>query len=398
MPNGGGTPGITQGIYLETVATGAVTLAAAGGEAPSLSNDGTILSYVGEDSYPSQVYVKNLATGTLTQVSANGVTPGDGESYGPSLSGDGTEVAFLSSADNLVAGVGAGQSNLQVYVATLSGDVVASIAAITVAPSGGSQANGTSQAVGLSGNGSEVAFTSDASNLLAAGDVHTANLGGFNEQVYVHALTANAASGLQAGQVELVTGTSGGTVGDGTSGDVSLSADGRYAVFISAADNLAPGNLKPGAVVPAGTNQVYVKDLLTGTLSLLSQTANGVIGDFGATSASISADGKTVVFSDGSDNLGAGERRRRALPGDTVQWRPGDRAYRGVRGGRDPGQRFQRQPLALRRRHHARVPEHRKQPGRRGAGRQRSRPRLHHVARTGGDNGVTHHPDGHQHR
>ena len=300
------TPGITQGIYLQTVATGAVTLAVAGGEAPSLSSDGTILAYVGDGSYPSQVYVKDLATGMVTQVSANGVTPGDSESYGPSLSGDGAEVAFLSSADNLVAGVGAGQSNLQVYVATLSGDAVASIAAITVAPSDGSQANGTSEAVSLSGDGSEVAFTSDAVNLLAAGDNHTANLGGYNEQVYVHDLTANTASGMQAGQVELVTGTADGTVGDGTSGDVSLSADGRYAVFISAADNLAPGNLEPGATLPLGTNQVYVKDLLTGTLSLVSQTSNGVVGDFGATSASISADGKTVVFSDNSDNLGAG--------------------------------------------------------------------------------------------
>ena len=158
----------------------------------------------------------------------------------------------------------------------------------------------------VSPDGSEVAFDRRRLQPLAPGDAHTANLGGFNGQIYVKALAANAASGLAAGQIELVTGNEDGTVGDGGSEVGGFSANGRYVVFVSAADNLAPGNLAPGVTLPAGTGQVYVKDLFTGTLSLVSQTANGVVGNFSALDASISGDGTTVVFSDNSDNLGAG--------------------------------------------------------------------------------------------
>ncbi len=244
---------------------------------------------------------------------------GDSPSYEPSLSADGTKVAFLSTADNLVAGVGTGQTNAQVYVA----------------PSGGAQGNGSSVSVALSADGSEVAFASASSNLLAAIDPHTANLGGFNDQIYVEALASNAASGLQAGQIELVTGNADGAVGDGISFGGAFSADGRYLVFISQADNLAPSNLAPGTTRPAGVAQVYVKDLLTGTLSLVSQTPNGVVGDFGALSASISADGNTIVFAGGADNLVAGVLGRPGLRGDAIG-RRGDRAHVGVRTRRHP--------------------------------------------------------------
>jgi hypothetical protein len=297
------SPDITAGIYLKTLATGTVTLAVAGGSGPSLSDDGTVLAYEQDASFPSQVHVRDLATGADTLVSARNGVAGDGSSYDESLSGDGTKVAFLSASDNLVAGIGAGLDDNQVYVATLSGGAVISLDAISVAPTDGSQGNGTSDYVALSGDGSEVVFTSDDTNLLAAGDAHTAHLGGFDQQVYVKALTANAASGLQAGQMVLVTGNADGSVGDGTSGNVAVSANGRYVVFTSAADNLAPGNLAPGTGLPAGEQQVYVKDLQTGTLSLVSQTANGVVGDGGASSVAISDDGQTIVFADNSDNL-----------------------------------------------------------------------------------------------
>ncbi len=198
------------------------------------------------------------------------------------LSADGTKVAFLSTADNLVTGVGTGQNNTQVYVATLvrgrrrrhPGDHGRAIRRRA-----GQRQQRLRRAVGGWQRGR---VRQRLLQPAGGGDPHAANLGGFNDQIYVEALAGNAASGLQAGQIELVTGNADGTVGDGTSFGGAFSADGRYVVFISQADNLAPSNLPPGTTLPAGVAQVYIKDLLTGTLSLVSQTPNGVVSDFGA--------------------------------------------------------------------------------------------------------------------
>jgi hypothetical protein len=299
------TGAITTGIYVETLASGAVTLAQADGENPALSGDGTTLTYDEEGASGQAVYADDLTTGSVTLVSAAGGVAADESSFDPSISSAGTEIAFLSYADNLVAGVSSSDDKPQLYVATLSAGAVAGITAVSVAPDGTS-GNGTTFDAALSGDGTEVAFSSTATNLLAANDPHTPNLSATTGQIYVRALAGNAASGLAAGQVVLVSGNADGTVGNATSDAATLSADGRYVVFTSRATNLGPGNLASGATLPAEVEQVYVKDLLTGTVSLVSQTAAGVVGDGDAAGASISNDGSTVVFSDSADNLAAG--------------------------------------------------------------------------------------------
>jgi hypothetical protein len=296
---------ITDGIYVETLGTGAVTLAQADGEDAALSGDGTILAYDEEGSSGLQVYAEDLTTGAVTLVSAADGVVADDESFAPSISADGTKIAFLSYADNLVAGVGSSGNGAQLYVATLSAGSVAGIAAVSIAADG-TAGNGTTGAPALSGDGTEVAFSSSDTNLLAAGDPHTPNLSTSTGQIYVRALSDNTASGLVAGQVVLVSGNADGTVGNATSDAAKLSGNGRYVVFTSQATNLAPSNLASGATLPTGAEQVYVKDLLTGTLSLVSQTADGVVGDGYAQDASISSDGTSVVFSDSADNLVAG--------------------------------------------------------------------------------------------
>lgn len=298
--------GVTAGVYVETLSTGAVTLAAAGAVSPALSGDGSILAYDANDSSDEEeVYAKNLMTGGVTLVSAAGGIAADNGSFGASISADGGTIAFLSDADNLVTGVSSPEDNAQLYVATLSAGAVTGVTAISVAPDGAS-GNGLTSTPALSGDGSEVVFSSRDTNLLAPADPHTANLSGTTDQIYVRALTDNAASGLSAGQMVMVSGNADGTVGNAPSDSATLSADGRYVVFTSLATNLAPSNLAPGVRLPAGVAQVYVKDLLTGRLSLVSQTAAGVVGDGAAGDPVISRDGSTVVFSDSADNFGAG--------------------------------------------------------------------------------------------
>jgi hypothetical protein len=300
-----GGAGVTQGVYVQDLATGAVTLAAAGGADASLSDSGTELAYDAQ----GQVYVENLTTGKVTTVSVDDVNPANAAAFGsggPSISADGREIAFVSSATDLVRGVTA--TGGQVYVATLSSSgVVTGMSLASVAQSGGGGASSVdgayTDAAAISGAGSEVVFASSATNLLAPNDPANANLNGENQQIYVKALTDNAVTGLQAGQVELVSGLADGTVGDGNSDSDGVSANGRYVVFTSTSDNLNPVNLAPGATLPPGVKQVYVKDLVTGNISLVSLNASGVPGDGSVTYASISADGGTIVFSDNADNL-----------------------------------------------------------------------------------------------
>ncbi len=303
-----GTAPPTPGVYVADVATSTATLVAVGAEDASLSGSGGVVAYDSSASgFGNQVYVDDLSTGVATLVSHDATDPsaaGDNDSVGPSLSADGDTVAFVSDADDLLANLPAGSHDGQIYVATLSDGTPASVALMSGPASGAAQGN--SSAPSVSADGNEVAFASPDSNLLGPGDPHAPNLDGVTQQVYVRALADDPASGLAAGQLVLASGLADGTVGNANSVSAVLSANGRYVAFISDATNLMPDNLAPGATLPAGVEQVYEKDLLTGSISLVSQTPGGAVGDGDATSVSISSDGQTVAFADGSGTLGSG--------------------------------------------------------------------------------------------
>lgn len=75
-----------------------------------------------------------------------------------------------------------------------------------------------------------------------------------------------------------------------------LSGDGKTVVFSSKASNLVPGD----------TNRkwdVFMRDRLSGTVTRISQTANGIQGNGDSYSPSISADGNWVAFVSAAANL-----------------------------------------------------------------------------------------------
>ncbi|WP_449476560.1 TolB family protein [Streptomyces abikoensis] len=98
-------------------------------------------------------------------------------------------------------------------------------------------------------------------------------------------------------RTERVSVASDGTQADAESWGASLSADGRYAVFASRAATLVPGAGSAG--------HVFVRDLRTGRTELVSAASDGTPAGTGASSPSISGDGRYVVFDSGSD-LAAG--------------------------------------------------------------------------------------------
>src|SRR5205814_2235014 len=109
--------------------------------------------------------------------------------------------------------------------------------------SGGNEANGESRfRPAISDDGSIVAFTSFATNLVPADGNRTMD-------VFVH--------DRSTGVTERVSVDGAGNQGDRSSYDPSLSADGRFVAFASSATNLVPGD--------AGwRDYVFVRDRWTG--------------------------------------------------------------------------------------------------------------------------------------
>jgi Tol biopolymer transport system component len=88
---------------------------------------------------------------------------------------------------------------------------------------------------------------------------------------------------------------------DGISGGASATGDGRYVVFLSSADNIL------ASMERTAKTQVYLRDRQNGSVQLISVSTNGLPGNGDSTYASISADGKVVVFQSDSSNLAAGD-------------------------------------------------------------------------------------------
>ncbi|HET9048568.1 MAG TPA: hypothetical protein VFN29_06375 [Chiayiivirga sp.] len=204
-------------------------------------------------------------------------------------------------------------------------------------PGVGVQANGASWAVDVSTDGATVAFSSDANNWVS-GDTYIGNRAvavdldtGVTEIVsktsggvtirgerpvasgdgrYIAFLTHNSVLGSnwqvgrkdrQTGVLTLVSSNVIGMAADpGTDDDtVSISADGRYVVFMSSAVNL-------GA---AGQNEIFVKDMQSGELKIASRKNDGSASAGNCTlhHHALSGNGRYVVFACGPEMIsGAG--------------------------------------------------------------------------------------------
>lgn len=187
---------------------------------------------------------------------------------GPRYSGNGRYVAFLSKATNLSGTDSNGHDDM--YVKDLQTGAIGN-AAITF---DGVQADADSKEIALSYDGRLAAFTSYASNLVAD-DVSYADI--FIKDMVTGGLL-RATTGL------------GGQAANGNSDHGVFSADGRYLVFASQASNLVAGDSN-------GTRDVFRKDLSTGVITRVSLTADGVQAAGDAGDASVSADGRYIVFS-----------------------------------------------------------------------------------------------------
>lgn len=204
--------------------------------------------------------------------------PGDGESFNPSLSADGSYVAFSSDAANLVVGDANGVTD--VFLENLHTGVITLLSQTA----NGVQGNDGSYNPAVSANADYVAFSSEAGNLVGGGNAAPAVL-----------LKDGAANVVSA-----VSSTADGAWANGACDNPSLSADGRYVAFDSLANNLVAGDGN-------GASDVFLKDTHTGVVTRLSNTINGKPGNSGSYNPSLSADGNYLAFRSDADNLVAGD-------------------------------------------------------------------------------------------
>ena len=324
---------------------------------PSISADGR---YVAFESYADNlvpndidqvkdIFVYDRTTRTIELVSPPAAPnqPNSQDSQHASISGDGRYVAFDSAA-NLVLNFNNSGDNEDVYIYDRTSQSMAGIAT----PFGILGANRTSQNPAVSSDGNFVAFEFwvDDSD--------------FPQFQYADIYLYNRASGT----VQRITGTEIGVDADGTrSLSPAISANGRYVAFQSNLDDLDFYDTNASMDVfvfdtlaqvttrvsasPSGQDQLYeastepaisgdgryvalqsqasnlvssdtngflnifVKDMTTGLISLISVNSAGVQGDADSSSnqngdrnhVAISLDGRSVAFQSDADNMGIGD-------------------------------------------------------------------------------------------
>jgi Tol biopolymer transport system component len=150
--------------------------------------------------------------------------------------------------------------------------------------SAGQQGNAASGgSISVSRDGTLIAFSSVATNFAS----------GITEgQVYVRDKTR--------GTTEIVSTPTGGGLPNGDALEPSISEDGRFVAFRSEAANLVPGDTN-------GTDDVFVKDRVTGVTTRISVSGTGAQGNGFSGAPAISGDGRFVAFHSAASNLVLGD-------------------------------------------------------------------------------------------
>ena len=206
----------------------------------SISDDGGRVAFqsmaddltTGTSTSTNSVFVFERGDGTIRRVSRNAGNPAnsaDGNSFGPLISGDGQWVLFPSTATTLVPGFDDNNAaNVDAYVAAVDSNTTLLASHGPAGPADGASAGVTARAI--SQDGSTALFVTAAADLVP-GQVDT------NEDS--DAFTFNRGSGA----VTLQSAVPGNPLqtGNGFSDASAMSADGRYVALESPATNLVAG-------------------------------------------------------------------------------------------------------------------------------------------------------------
>lgn len=239
---------------------------------------------------PVAAHAAFVTSGTTTRVNvhssgqeANLDFPPYVYDYGAVASPDGRYVAFACAASNLVAGDTNNANDV-----FLRDRVKGSTVRVSVSDDGG-ESGGGSYADGVSADGKRVLFHSGWSGFVD-GDTNG------HDDLFIRDLESLTTT-------RVVMAADGGETNEGTY-SADMSPNGRWIAFESAASNLVDTDLN-------GQRDVFVRDLESGTNTLVSVSTSGEQADASCGNAKVSIDGRYVVFVSEATNLVEGDTNGR---------------------------------------------------------------------------------------
>lgn len=284
----------TGSSAIERVSTGTGDVLAANGRAldPDLSGDGRYVTFTSDTSNFAanstntnyDIFIKDRVSGTLTRVSSTATGgDGNGDSINGKVSADGRFVTFESTATNLNGASDInGYSDIFVWDNT-DGSITNITAGLTAL---GNPNNGCYKPdIAYDGDYGGVIVFQTARGLVAEDTSNGTDIYAYNARNDTIQLVSSKADGSG---VQL------------SSEDASISGDGRFVVFTSYSDELVAGDTN-------GTRDIFVKDLFTGAIALVSKSAAGVAANAASEHAQISLGGEWIVFESSATNLASND-------------------------------------------------------------------------------------------
>jgi Tol biopolymer transport system component len=231
------------------------------------------------------VFVRDRATGTTTLASVGQDGPANGRSLASYLTGDGSALVFSSDASNLVRDDR--NASMDVFLTPLPS---LRTRRINIGVFG--ESTGRTEASSVSNNGRVVCFRSFSPNLVGHDVNGRADVFVFDRRTDTTTLGNVSSTGAQA---------------NGATFRGMLSGDGRYVGFRSRADNLVPGDTNDAL-------DVFEHDRLTGATMRISVASDGTQADASGLGANdrysmfmsrpfLSRNGRFAVFTSRASNL-----------------------------------------------------------------------------------------------
>ncbi len=253
--------------------------------APRISTDGHFVVFYstasnlvpGDANGRDDVFLKDTQTGAIqiASVASNGTQGNNYSGLDQDISADGRYVVFSSAASNLVSGDTNGYSDIFLR------DTLTGTTQRVSVNSNGSQSDGEAHRPKISADGRYVVFEMDSAIAFNGGAVN------FISDIFRKDLQTGALARVAVGFDPQVF---------GYSNNPAISDDGRYVAFESYSDNLISGDSN-------NRRDVYLKDVSTGGMSRISVSSSGVQANGESLEADISSTGRYVVFSSASTNL-----------------------------------------------------------------------------------------------
>ncbi|MGB5456529.1 MAG: Ig-like domain-containing protein [Gammaproteobacteria bacterium] len=229
----------------------------------------------------NHIYRKDTVSGEVVLVSSDAAgLEANNNSASPRISDDGRYVVFESLATNL-SSISTGGTR-QVYLKDLADDSV-DLVSRTTDPV---VADNSAENPDVSNDGRYIVFESNATNLSALGTTGAS-------QIYRKDMTDDTIDMISRNTTQ----TAG---GNGSSNRPHMSADARYIVFDSAANDIS-------VAATSSVRSVYLIDVMNpDTIELISVDTLGTQGNGASIGASISDDGNFIAFESQATNLIAG--------------------------------------------------------------------------------------------